>query len=88
MNGLTKPKRLISLLVTVLLAGRSNTMPVSEGIGDLNDLKKIAVIIWVWIICPFSHRVSMINIDIEAGFGICCGPLKQFLGFQLNYQRQ
>jgi|TARA_B110000977_G_scaffold9035_1_gene12021 hypothetical protein len=45
MNGLTKPKRLISLLVTVLLAGRSNTMPVSEGIGDLNDLKKIAVII-------------------------------------------
>jgi hypothetical protein len=44
MNGLTKPKRLISILVTVLLAGCSSTAPVSEGIEDLNDLKKIAVI--------------------------------------------
>jgi hypothetical protein len=43
MNGLTKPKLLVSILLTVLLAGCSSTTPVSEVIEDLNDLTKIAV---------------------------------------------
>jgi hypothetical protein len=43
MNGLTKSKLLVSILLAVLLAGCSSTTPVPDVIEDLNDLTKIAV---------------------------------------------